>query len=161
MNSLDALRKMVDHFPGGRAVVAARLGKTDEVLRKELSGATSHKLGVVDAHSIADMCREAASPHCDALATTIACGSGGFIRLEVRDLCGKQDLHVDMAGVLKETSDAFQVLTEALADDRISDNERARIERELLELMAKCQDLMRSTRAFNEAHKPAHLRAAA
>jgi hypothetical protein len=39
MNSLDALRKMVDHYPGGRAAVALRLGKTDEVLRKELSGA--------------------------------------------------------------------------------------------------------------------------
>lgn len=161
MNSLDALRKMVDNFPGGRSAMAARLGKTDEVLRKELSGAPSHKMGLVDAHSIADMCREAASPHCDELATTIACGSGGFIRLEVRDMVvPKQDLRSDMAAMLKECSDAVVVLTTALADDAISDNEMRTIQREVGELLSKAQDVLRGAAENNVCSKPSHLRAA-
>lgn len=159
MNSLDALRRMVDHYPGGRAAIAQRLGKTDEVLRKELSGASSHKLGVVDAATIAEMCCEAKSEHCHALATSFAGGSGGFVALQVREMASKQDLRADMSNLLKECSDTFQVLTEALADEQISDNERIRIDREIGELFDCVQRLFRGTRAQNAAART-NLRAA-
>lgn len=150
MNSLDALRKMVDHYPGGRAAVAARLGKTDEVLRKELSGAASHKLGVVDAAAINEMCAEAHSEHCESLATSISAGAGGFVALPVREMGSqKQDLRTDMAQLLKECSDAVLVLTTALSDDAISDNELRVIQREVGELLSKSQDVLRGARENN------------
>jgi hypothetical protein len=161
MNSLDALRKMVDHYPGGRASVAARLGKTDEVLRKELSGATSHKLGVVDAQTIAEMCCEAKSQHCHALVNSIAANSGGFVALEVREMVAKQDLRNDAASLMKEGTDVLLELNSALADEQISDNELARIEREAGEVFERMQAIVRGARARNLAGKPAHLRAAA
>lgn len=150
MNSLDALRKMVDHYPGGRAAVAARLGKTDEVLRKELSGAATHKLGLVDAAAISEMCADAKSEHCEELATSISAASGGFVALPVREMSGvKQDLRADMAQLLKECSDAVLALTTALADDAISDNELRVIQREVGELLSKSQDVLRGARENN------------
>ena len=51
-----------------------RLGKSDEVLRKELSGASAHhKMGLADAEQIAEMCREAGSPEAHALGTVVTC----------------------------------------------------------------------------------------
>jgi len=158
MNQLDALKKMCDHYPGGRAALAVRLGKSDEVLRKELSGDPKFKMGVIDASAISAMCIEANSAHCNAYATAVAQECGGFIALEVRDMT-KQDLRSEMAGLLKECSDAFQVLTLALADDTISDNERRACERELGELAEKLQAVHRGVRANNESSKPV-LRAA-
>ena len=43
MTPKDALRKMVKAHPGGYVAMAARIGKTPEVLRKELSD--SHAAG--------------------------------------------------------------------------------------------------------------------
>jgi len=160
MNTLDALRKMVDHYPGGRPAMAVRLGKNDEVLRKELSGAPTHKMGVVDASMISTLCMEVGSPFADLYATAVAVGSGGFIRLEVRSMPTKQDVRTDVAGLLKESSDVLAKLTEALVDERISDNERRELEREMAEVFSKAQDLVKGIVARNIASKPAELRAA-
>jgi hypothetical protein len=161
MNTLDALRKMVDHYPGGRPAMAVRLGKNDEVLRKELSGAHTHKMGVVDASMISTLCMEVGSPFSDLYATTVAVTSGGFVRLEVRNMPGKQDLREDMSSLLKECSDVIVKLTEALADEKISDNERRSIEKELADVFTKAQDLLKGTEARNEASRPVGLRSAA
>ena len=86
MSALDALRRGADNAPqtGAEtqllttsqlelswecgelriATIAVRLGKSDEVTRKELSGAASHKLGAVDALAIARIACEAGTPHC-------------------------------------------------------------------------------------------------
>ena len=159
MNSIDALRKMVDHYPGGRAVIAARLGKTDEVLRKELSGAQSHKLGLVDAHAISDMCLEVQSEHCHALINAISGTAGRFIELPVRQMVEKQDLRKDAAVMLKEGTDVLTELTVALADEQISDNELTRIEREVADAVESLQAVLRGAQARNMAGKPS-LRAA-
>jgi hypothetical protein len=161
MNSLDALRKMVDNYPGGRAVVAARLGKTEEVLRKELSGATSHKLGVVDATTIVEMCAEARSEHATAYVNGLAALTGAYIALPVREMVGKQDLRQDAALLLKEGTDVLQELTIALADESISDNELVRIEREVSELWERTQSVLRGAQARHRAGKADSLRAVA
>jgi len=160
MNSLDALRKMVDHYPGGRAAVAARLGKTDEVLRKELSGATSHKLGVVDATMIAEMCADAQSQRASAFANGLAALTGAFVALPVREMVGKQDLRQDAAALLKEGTDVLQALTVALADEAISDNELQTLEREVGDVFEKLQSLLRGAKANNSACKPSYLKVA-
>ena len=75
MNSLDALRCMVVNYPGGHAALAARLGKFDEMLRKELSCAsTGHK-----------MCLEAGNPEAHALGTVFSF-KAGLLSLPVMDM---------------------------------------------------------------------------
>lgn len=160
MNTLDALRLMVDHYPGGLPAMALRLGKTEEVLRKELSGAHTHKLGVLTACQISTYCMDIQTQHCNAFATAVAVSSGGFIRLEVRDMLTKQDVRADMAGLVKETSDVMSKLTDALADELVSDNERRDIEHELADVFTKAQDLVKGITARNLASKPSELRAA-
>lgn len=167
MNILDALRLMVDHFPGGRPVMAVRLGleldaKGDsEVLRKELSGSASHKLGVVRANQISEICMDAKSPHCYAYVNAVCGGAGRMLELPVREMTvGKQDLRDEAAGVVKEGTDVLIELNAALADDQISDNELRRIDKEIDEAQAKLQELRRDAHARNKAGKPAHLRAA-
>lgn len=160
MNSLDALRKMVDHYPGGRAAVAARLGKTDEVLRKELSGATSHKLGLVDAEAISEMCAEVRSEFCDALANRFAARNGGFIRLPVLDMPPLMTLHKGLAEIVQEMSHVVMAVTEGDADNVISDNDLDRSVREIDDARRALQVLEQALRSKNAAGKPAHLRAA-
>lgn len=161
MNEQDALRLMSRHYPGGLAVLAVRLGKSEETLRKELAGDTKFKLGLRDALAISEMCIEAQSEHCYAFVNAIAGKAGNLIALPVREMGTKQELRGEMAGLLKECSDAFGVLTDALSDDRISDNERRHVERELGELAGRLQAVHRGVRENNEASKPAHLRTVA
>ena len=80
MNSLDALRRMVASYPGGRSALAARMGKSDEVLRKELSGTSvHHKMGLADAEEIAAMCQEVGSPEAHALGTVFSFKAGMLV----------------------------------------------------------------------------------
>ena len=161
MNELDAIRLIVANFPGGLEVVALRLGKPAETLRKEIAGAQGFKLGVLHAAQISEMAIEAKSSHCHAFVNTIAGAAGRFIELPVREMTApKQDLRSDMAQLLKECSDAVLALTTALADDTISDNELRTIQREVGELLSKSQDVLRGATENNAASKPAHLRAA-
>lgn len=105
MNTTDAIRLMVRHYPGGMAVIAMRLGKSPNTLEKELRGESSHKLGLVDACAISSMCIEDQTPHCRAYANAVAGECGGFVELEVRDDMRRQDLRIDLASMLKEASD--------------------------------------------------------
>lgn len=160
MNELDAIRLIVANFPGGLEVVALRLGKPAETLRKEIAGAQGFKLGVIHASEISAMAIESQSAHCYAFVNVIAGNAGQFIQLPVRDMAAKQDLRNDAAGLVKEGTDVLLELNTALADDEISDNELARIEREAAEVFERAQALVRGARARNLASKPAPLRAA-
>lgn len=154
MSALDALRRGVDHFPGGRAVVAVRLGKTDEVLRKELSGASSHKLGAVDALAITSLLREAAMPHCYDYAAYVAGEAGG--RFDLVEGCRVVAASpVDkVSKLVLETSHITSAVIEAMQDGVISDNELAQIEREIAEAEEVLRKLRQAARAVNAAGKP-------
>ncbi|MDN8612762.1 phage regulatory CII family protein [Variovorax ginsengisoli] len=159
MNSLDALRKMVDHYPGGRAAIAVRLGKTDEVLRKELSGSHSHKLGMVDAETIAELCHDAKSEHRHALVNTLSTRSGGFISLPVFEMPGAANLQRTMSDVIREMSDVSISTIEGDADGVISDNDLSRSLKEIEEARTALQVHEVHLRSKNAAGKPV-LRAA-
>jgi hypothetical protein len=159
MNSLDALRKMVDHYPGGRPVMAARLGVTDEVLRKQLSGAATHKHGVIDALEISDMCIEAKSEHCYEFVNAVTGRCGGFVRLPVVDMV-RPNLQQSVSDAMREFSDVLTAALEGDADGVISDNDQDRILKELAEARAALNAVELATRRKNAAGKPAHLRAA-
>lgn len=154
MSALDALRRGVDNFPGGRAVVAVRLGKTDEVLRKELSGASSHKLGAVDALAVARMACEAGMPHCHDYAAYVAHECGGRFELLQEPAAGAASPVAKVSKLVVETSHITSAVIEAMQDGVISDNELAVIEREVAEAEEVLRKLRQAARAVNAAGKP-------
>jgi len=161
MNTTDAIRLMVRHFPGGNSAVALFLGKSPNTLEKELRGESSHKLGLVDACMISSRCIELNTPHCRAYVNAVAGECGGFVELLVRDDMGASDLRTDVSRLVKESSDSLSAITDALGDGAISDNEKKRIERELSELIDMVQRVQRDVRAVHSASKPAAMRSVA
>lgn len=156
MSLHDALRRGADHFPGSRVVLSVRLGKGDEVLRKELSGATSHKLGAVDALAIARLCVEARTPHCYDFAAYVAQECGGqFLPDNEPESGAALNPMTKVSRLMRETSDVTTTVIEALSDGRITDNELAQIEKEIAEAEEVLRKLRRAARATNAAGKPA------
>lgn len=150
---LDALARMCRHYPGGRPAIAARLGKTDETLRRELSVSDQgHKMGLADALAIVSMCMEAHTPDADALAIVVAAESGGhYVGAGVPDDADCAALLHRLGAENKEAADLTQVVLAALADGKVSDNERVRIEREAMDLMISVTRLVQACRKNNSA----------
>lgn len=151
---LDALRRGVDNFSGGRPVVAVRLGKTDEVLRKELSGATTHKLGAVDALAVARMISEAGEAHCHDYAALVAQECGGRFEPIANPNADAPSPVAKVSKLVLETSHVTSAVIEAMQDGVISDNELAQIEREIAETEEVLRKLRQAARAVNAAGKP-------
>lgn len=156
MSALDALRRGADYYPGGRASMAPRVNKTDEVLRKELSGGSTHKLGAVDALSIARMACEAGTPHCHDYAAYVAHECGGRFELLQDSAAGAVGPVAKVSKLVLETSHITSAVIEAMQDGVISDNELAIIEREIAEAEEVLRKLRRAARAVNAAGKPQH-----
>lgn len=151
----DALQRAVDNTPGGRRVLSVRLGKTDEVLRKELSGAQSHKLGALDALAIARLACEAGTPHCYDYAAHVAEECGGEFRPKRATRTDDQNPVQRVTDVYREASDVACAVIEGMVDGAISDNELARIEREAAEAHEAIRRTVEAARAVNLAGKPA------
>ncbi|MEW5680425.1 phage regulatory CII family protein [Comamonas kerstersii] len=147
MNSLDALRRMVATYPGGRAAIAARLGKSEEVLRKELSGTSAHhKIGLADAEQIAEMCHEVGSSEACALGTVFSF-KAGMLTLPVVDSAETLCLSRTTAHAVHETADVLLAVTKSKADGNISDNDKKEVLREVTEAAAALQAVMRALKA--------------
>ncbi|MFD2755986.1 phage regulatory CII family protein [Comamonas terrae] len=140
MNSLDALRRMVASYPGGRTALAARMGKSDEVLRKELSGASAHhKMGLADAEEIAAMCHEVGSPEAHALGTVFSF-KAGMLTLPVIDMAkGRLCLSTTTADAVREAADVLLAVTRSKADGNVSDNDKRDVLREIGEAVVALQ----------------------
>ena len=154
MSPLDAVRRMVENYPGGRAAVALRLGKNPEVLRHELFAHGIAKLGLVDACAIAVMCAEVGSPSADALAHCVASESHGhYTPSEQAPI-----LHPSViSGLSAQTHEAAQVVEavlSSLADGTVSDNELKTIEREAADLQLALANLIAACRRNNAASRP-------
>ena len=156
MNQLDALKTMCHYFPGGRPAIALRMGKNDEVLRKELAGDPKFKLGVIDAERIAVLCIEAKSEHCYAYANAVAASCGGFVRLDAPALeaGGSVNLQRSMSEVIQEMSDVATTTIDGDADAVISDNDLARSLKEIADARSALQIHERNLRRKNAAGKP-------
>lgn len=154
MNALDALRRMIANYPGGRPAVAARLGKPDEVLRKELGAGDTHKMGLVDAVTIAGMCAEVSSPDAAALAHCVAAESHGSFTPASH---AKQTAENVVSGLARQTHEAAELVEavlQSLADGAVSDNELKTIEREAGDLLLSIQSLVEACRRNNAASRP-------
>lgn len=146
MNELDAVSRMVAKYPGGRPAIAARMGITEDVLRKRLAGQQGHKLGLTEARQIAEWCADVKSEGHEALATIFAVGGGKLIDLPVIDMGGRCSMSVAAASV-RRTAEAMATIAEAKADGKWSDNEIREAERAMGMAIAKIQVLRALVRA--------------
>lgn len=149
MAPLDALKMMVKHYPGGHEVVAVRLGKTSEVLRKELAGAPGFKLGLNSALLINDLCIEAKSEHHMAFINSVTAHSGGYVQLPVIEMREPISLQRSMSDVIREMSDVSVATIEGDADGVISDND---LKRSMKEIEEARQALQRHEQAILSKH---------
>lgn len=142
LSPLDALRLMVEHYPhGGRPAIAQRLGISDDHLRKQLAGATTHKMGVVDACIIAEMCAAANSMHAEAYATAVAACSGGYVDLHMPETPAQMCAQRQVGDVIRETAEVAEAAIANLADDRVSPNERRKFSRQVADAIGALQRL--------------------
>lgn len=153
MTPQDALRQMAKAYPGGYESLAPRVGKTAEVLRKELSGDVKFKLGLATATLISELCIEANAPHCHDFVNAIAADGGGFVRLPVIESSDSACVHRSISSVTQELSHVVTATMDADADDVISDNDLARIHKEAAEVLAAVQKLIQVVEAKNKAGK--------
>ena len=153
MTPQDALRTMAKSYPGGYESLAPRVGKTAEVLRKELSGDPKFKLGLATSLLIADLCTDANSAHCHDFANAVAADNGGFIHLPVIEMSAPMCVHRSISAVTTELSHVVTATMEGDADSNISDNDLANIRKEAAEALAAIQQLIQVVEAKNAAGK--------
>jgi len=162
MSMRNAVRTMVREYPGGGSGVeqlALVVGKSPSTLDKELRGSAGFKLGVDDAEEITVHCHDLGMPQARQMVTALAA------RIDCMVLpmpCGTE--HGDdecLRAVADASREMHELMTEtmqALADGRISDNERTRLERQAAELVRAVQGLLQLLAARNEASKPSYER---
>lgn len=153
MTPQDALRQMAKAYPGGYESLAPRVGKTAEVLRKELSGDVKFKLGLSTATLISELCIEANTPHCHDFVNAIAADGGGFVRLPVIESSDNACVHRSISSVTQELSHVVMATMDGDADGVISDNDLTRIHKEAAEALAAVQQLIQAVEAKNKAGK--------
>ena len=153
MTPQDALRSMAKSYPGGYESLAPRLGKTKEVLRKELSGDPQFKLGQETASLISELCIEAKTANCYDYINAVAADGGGFVRLPVVEMKQGECGHRSISNVTTELSHVVSAALEGDADGVISDNDLVRIQKEAADALAAIQQLMRTVEAKNKAGK--------
>lgn len=153
MNPQDALRQMAKAYPGGYESLAPRVGKTAEVLRKELSGDPKFKLGLATSLLISELCIEAKCAHSMDFVNAVAADGGGFVRLPVIEMSEPFSVNRSISTVTTELSHVVSAALEGDADGHISDNEMARIQKEVAEALAALQQLTRAVEAKHAAGK--------
>ncbi|MES2910585.1 MAG: phage regulatory CII family protein [Pseudomonadota bacterium] len=155
MNTLDALKLMVSNFPGGIEVVATRLDKNAETLRKELSGKDAKfKLGDGTAQRISSLCIEENSEECYAYVNAI-CGPIGKFEPATAAARSSVGLMGCTVGLVSAASQVLADVAAARADGVISDNERKTIERDVSLAIRELQAVLAEVRRENEAAHPA------
>lgn len=164
MNMRSAVRAMVREYPGGGSGVeqlALLLSKSPSTLDKELRGSAGFKLGVDDAEEIAVHCHDIGMAEARQMVTALAA------RIDCMVLPMPQGGAHDDDECLRAVADAsremHELMTEtmqALADGCVSDNERARVERQGAALVSKVQAMLQVMAARNEAGKPSYERRA-
>ncbi|WP_280191167.1 phage regulatory CII family protein [Delftia sp. PS-11] len=142
---LDALRTAVNQYPGGRTAIAARLNKSDEVLRKELAGTSStHKLGLSDSQQIVEMLAEAGV---DCTSFRVAVDAACLVVHPMVEQC----LHALAADGTREAADLAVGICESLSDRHYSDNDLRKGRRAVFDVIRKMAILLAAMNARHAA----------
>lgn len=147
MNVLDAAFHLVhDKAHGGSSGLAPRMGKTHQALSAEVAGKAGSKFGLEDAVKVQLLTGK--SPILYAMAA------------ELGEMCiPLPDLHTEVNAqaaakvsvVAQDFGKLMSELAEDLADNKISDNELARIEAKWGELIGAGQAMLKHLTSMNAA----------
>ena len=152
MNVLDAANNVVHDYPGGADSLAPRVDKNATTLSHEVSGTGTAKLALVTAEKITQ--RTGDLRILAAFATN--CGQMLVPLPHAGDL--PQDAcMVRLADSAREFGAFCQEVAGDLADNRITDNELARIDEKCGQLIARLHALRESLAVRNVAGKAAQL----
>ena len=144
----DAVRRMARHYPGGLKALAARLGKSDSTLDKEIRGAQGFKLGLQDAYDLAVMCVDARSDCAMDLLNLMAQATGHVLLPMPAESGGLMTLE-RLAKLLQECGELVTEVTQGKADGRVCDNELRRCTQQWTEMVAAGQALMQGLQEAN------------
>jgi len=134
-------------FPGGITEVAKRIEMSGDVLQKKLSPTCdTHNLTVDEAERITLATGDPAGAIELARAARLTC-----IPMPRAD---EGSLHKGMSDIAKEFSDLLNEFSQATTDNRISENECARFERESIELFVACSHELQRMRAMAASREP-------
>lgn len=151
MQLLDVAFHVVHDYPGGSKSLAPRLNKSQHTLNHEVAGDGSAKLGIVDACKITQLTKDMRILH----AFAEACG---HLCIPMPGAVAIQNGNVMQA--LAESSREFAELCQevcgVMADDDVSDNDLARVEKARGELVAQLAVLGEVLLILNQQGKPAH-----
>lgn len=150
MDIRDAAYHTVHDYPGGASALALRLGKSCTTLNHEVKppAGSSAKLGLLDAVKIMEMSGDHRVMH------AIAARLGQMV-IPLPQLDADSPGANHLADVAREFAEVMQEVALGAADGRISDNERARIERSWGELLVAGQRMLAHFASLNAAGKPA------
>jgi hypothetical protein len=152
MNTLlDAFYTLVHKtYPGGAEALAPRLGKAPGSLCHEVRPpkSSSAKLGLVDAVEIMELADDTTP-----LQLICARFGGMFVRLPQLNEAHENTM-AHTARVAAEFADVLRVVSETMADGRVSANEVREIERQSGELFTAVQRMLTHMQALHEAGKP-------
>lgn len=142
MHILDAAYHVIHDYPGGADSLAPRVGKTGTTLNHEAKRTGQAKLGLETAVKLSALTGdlrilEAFALACDCMVVPLP---GAHLPADRQVMAG-------LASMLTEQAHVVVAVSKALDDNRISDNERAAIYKEVSELMAVMRKLLGAVEA--------------
>lgn len=163
MNLADACFHTVHDYPGGAESLGPRLGKRGTSLSAEVqqrsaaditamqeAGRTVPKFGILDARKVMLFTKELGQPDLRIL-NSLAADMGCMV-VQLPDLDGDDSpAGAEVAEVAKRFGDLMGDVASSLADGRVTDRERAEVEREAALLVATTQRLLASLARMNDA----------
>ena len=164
MRLIDAARHLVRRFSGGVAAVAARIPRDNsmggsahkgaDVLRHELAGTGSNKLGLEDAELITQLAIEQGVADPLAILNAFAAGVGAMVLPLPSMVCRDEMTIAGLAEFAREFSEVVTSMAEAVKDGDVTANELAAVDKELGELVARGQALRAHLAHLHECRKP-------
>jgi hypothetical protein len=143
MSLLKAAREVVNGYPDRMDGMAARLGKRPDVMRHEVAGTGSNKLGLEDALDMTHFALDIRNhPNPLAILNSFADSVGCMVLMLPPALQEERpDYMTTFAKTAKEFGDMGRVMCERMADGNVTVNDLAEFDREWSEVVAVQQML--------------------
>lgn len=169
MKTLDAALHLARRFPGGIEALALRIPSSDPnkpagshksagALRHELTGSGNNKLGLEDAELISMYALEQRVDNPLAILNAFAANCRAVVVMLPEQGDGDDTTFAGLAAAAQEFSEFVASVAEAAADNSVSANELARVDKELGDLMGRAQSLRSRLAQIHEQGKPAAAR---
>lgn len=147
---LDAAYTLVHKYPGGAESLAPRMGKLGTSLSHEVKRVGTAKFGLEDAVLASVLSND------PRILNAFAKEMGCFV-LPLSPVVGLDAFH-GLSDAAREFGEFVSSVADAAADNRITANELARVDRELGDLIARSQAVRATLATMHEAGKPRHMK---